>query len=63
MTTRDSNTAANLAFQAEIASAKARRDRDQPRHSATPPRPAPTAPEPTTDAPAGQAPGIGGKAA
>lgn len=65
MTTRDSSTAAALAFQAEIASAKARRDRDLPRHSTRPPATsgsdasAPPAAPPATD----DATGIDGKAA
>lgn len=41
MTTRDSDIAANFAFQAEIASAKAHRDCDQPRHSSPPDSAAP----------------------
>jgi hypothetical protein len=62
MTTRDSSTAATLAFQAEIASAKARRDRDQPRHSALPPSASP-APESNPSEPGSDTPDLGGKAA
>ena len=51
MTTRDSSTAATLAFQAEIASAKARRDRDQPRHSTTDPTETMPPAEPETATP------------
>lgn len=58
MTTRDSSTAATLAFQADIASAKARRDRDLPRHSTLPPVASTTAPAPSAGKPVSSTPDI-----
>lgn len=64
MTARDSSTAAALAFQAEIASARARRDRDLPRHSTLPPAaPTTTAADPSAGKPVSRPPGLDGKAA